>query len=284
MAKPKTPPRPKASPKKVLLASASRPTNLAVLGSGTVGTAALVAAGLPVVGLAVLALGGLAYGAMIAFDFKNERFVRKAHGIVDDPAADVGPLDAPLVPTILPNSLEARDLRALYEQVLASHEQLRGQLVASPDFVKDGLGDAFQRASELVGEAGRVAMRGNVLVRYLAGENAKSIADEIAALDDKARRATDTQARAAWEQAAAGKRRHAALYSAIEGLYDRVRAQLVAIDGSFDEVRARVVKLDAADTAEAVAMGHTIVEQVDQLVADAHELDVAVEQTLQEYA
>jgi hypothetical protein len=75
-----------------------------------------------------------------------------------------------------------------------------------------------------------------------------------------------------------------ATHHQIEGLYDRVRAQLAAIESSTDGMYAKIVKLQATDVEEAVVVNQSISAQLDTLSSDLHILESAVEETLQEMA
>ncbi len=272
--------RPKADVKKLVVASVSRPGNLGVLGVGTLGSVGLIAAGLPIVGAAVLGLGALAYGALVGYDLFNPRFIKKVYGLED--AGDRPALPAPGERTVEPKAIEAPDLRDVYEAILANAATIRTAIDGSPDMLVASLQDTYRRCEVLVTEAGHIGVRGNRLYRYLTAIKPVAIEREAKELEDQADRARDAKAAATYRQAAESKRQQHATHQQMDGLYDRIRAQLSAIETVLDGIHAKVIKLNATDIEETASVTASISDHIDALSTDIQVLEATVDETLEE--
>lgn len=271
--------RPRADVRKLAIASAASPVNLGVLGAGTLGTLGLVLAGHPILGVAVLGLGALAYGALIGMDMFSDKFIRKVYNLPDPGASELSGRIAIEVP---PPDIEPLELRGLYVAVLTNYEEVRETVSNGGDMLQNSLSDTLERCAELVREAGRVAKRGNSLSRYKSRVRPGEIQGEIDRLEAQARSTTDEKAAETFLQAANAKRRQLDTYMQIEGLYDRIKAQLSVIETSLDGVQAKVVKLNATDIEEAATVGASISQNLDALTDDMHVLESTVDETMKE--
>jgi hypothetical protein len=144
--------------------------------------------------------------------------------------------------------------------------------------------ESLERCGQLVNEAGRTAVKGNALRGYLEIQTAQAIEAEAEALEQSAAQAKDEKAAESYQKAAAASREQLATYRQIEGLYDRVKAQLAAIETSTDGVYAKIVKLQATDLQEAILVNQSISAHLDALSSDMHILESVVEETIQEIA
>ncbi|HWN70734.1 MAG TPA: hypothetical protein VNM90_24000 [Haliangium sp.] len=271
---------PAVEARKVAIASASSPVNLGVLGGGTLGTVALVLSGHPMLGIMVLALGVLAYGALVGLDMFNPKFIRQVY--------EQGDLDAALragdafTPEILPDEIEPDELRATYQAILGSYTQVHDAVGAGGGILQRSLIEANERCAFLVREAGQMARRGNALHRYLARERPRAIEADAERLEGQARSTRDQAAAQSFRQAAQAKRQQLETYLQIEGLYDRIKAQLSVIQTSLDGVHARVVKLNATDPEKAATLGASLSEHLGALQTDMQVLETTVDETIKE--
>jgi hypothetical protein len=267
--------------RKVAVASASSPVNLGVLGGGTLGTVALVLAGHPMLGIMVLALGVLAYGALVGLDMFNPKFIRQAYE-QSDPDAALRAASAAVMPEIMPGDIEPDELRATYQAILSSHVQVHDAVGAGGGILQRSLTEAQERCVYLVREAGQMARRGNALHRYLTRERPRSIEAEAERLAAQARSTRDQAAAQSFHQAAQAKRQQLETYLQIEGLYDRIKAQLSVIQTSLDGVHARVVKLNATDPEKAATVGASLSDHLGALQTDMQVLETTVDETIKE--
>jgi hypothetical protein len=273
--------RPRAEIRKVAIASAASPVNLGVLGAGILGTLGLVAAGHATLGVLVLGLGAAAYGALIGLDLFSDKFISKVYDL-PDPDAEAGADSAP-VPQVSPNEIHPEEIRGLYKAVLDNHAEVRETVQVGGEMLRESLRETLDRCGELVREAGRVAQRGNALHAYLRREDPRTIAAEADRLERQARDTRDDKAALSFQKAAAAKRQQHATYEQIEGLYDRIKAQLAVIETSLDGVQAKVIKLNATDIEEAATVGASISQHLDALSTDMQVLESTVSETLEEF-
>lgn len=270
---------PSVDPRTVAIASASSPINLAVLGAGTLGAVGLVLAAHPMLGIMVLALGVLAYGALVGLDMFNPAFIRRVHSQIGAGShADT----AGLVAEILPGEIEPEELRATYQAILASCGQVHDAVGAGDGVLQRSLTEAHERCAYLVREAGQMARRGNALHRYLARERPRAIEAEAVRLEGQAQSTRDQAAAQSFRQAAQARRLQVETYLQIEGLYDRIKAQLSVIQTALDGIHARVVKINATDPEKAATLGASLSDHLGALQTDMQVLETAVDETMKE--
>lgn len=277
--------RPHVDIRRLLVASAASPVNLAVLGVGVAVALVLAVAGVGGgvgAGAAVLSLAVLAYGAMIGLDLMSPRFVGKVAGEIEPGrfrVDDVPRHEEPPVPAV---AVRPPELQSIYKMILDNYQRTRQAYNESSPMLRDSLGDSLARCAQLVQEAGRTALKGNTLKAYLDTQTPQSIQAEVQALETSAAHASDKKAAESYQKAAASAREQLTTYQQIVGLYDRVRAQLAAIETSTDGVYAKIVKLQATDVEQAVLVNQSISAHLDALSVDIHSLESAVEETMQE--
>ena len=264
--------------RRLVIASASSPLNLAVGGTGVAAAVVLGAAGVggAVLGGAVLGLGVLAYGSMIALDLMSPRFVQRQ--LERERVAELPELE----PSVAIKQISTPDLRNIYQAILIGYEKARRAFEASSPTLAQYLEGSLTRCAELVEEAGRIAIKGDALCEYLNSERAERIEGEARALDESATRASDAKAAENYRKAADAARDKLATHRQIEGLYDRIRAQLAAIATSTDGTHAKIVKLQATDLEDAASVNQSISENLDTLSSEMRVLEGAVEETLAE--
>jgi hypothetical protein len=279
------PERPEVDVKKLALASAAGPVNLGVLGAAVVAAIALAAAGVgggAGLGVAVLSLGVLAYSALIVLDLMNPRFVARAAAQIDPTRYRIEDSAAEVKPEVQLDAIRPPELRSIYQMIIDNYRRTCEAFEASSDMLHSSLQDSVKRCGQLVQEAGRTAVKGNTLRAYLESQTANDIEAEARALEANAARSTDKKAAETYHKAAATAREQLSTYRQIEGLYDRVKAQLAAIETSTDGVYAKIVKLQATDIEEAVMVNQSITAHLDALSGDMRALESAVEETMQE--
>lgn len=295
---------PGVDPSAVAIASAVRAINLGVLGAGTLGAVGLALAGDPMLGVMVLALGVLAYGALIGLDMFNPAFIRQvserggtgtradgAPGIAPEAAPENGsnirPQTAPengsrIAPAIGPDAIEPEDLRATYQAILASYAHVRDAVAAGGDVLRRSVTEALERCAHLVREAGQMARRGNALHRYLGRARPRSLEADAERLESQARATRDQAAAESFRQAAQARRQQIETYLQIEGLYDRIQAQLSVIQTAIDGVHAGVVKVSATDPEQAATVGASLSDHLGGLQTDMQILETTVDETIKE--
>jgi hypothetical protein len=249
-------------------AALTRRRNLALVGG--VFTLVLVAAilGSPLVASLLLGIGMTSYATLCARDAGSREFARLVHG----------PLGPPLQPEVAAEEIETEDLRHAYLAILAAHEELRVSLTDCAS-VLDALRDLYERCTDMVQAAGRMARGGNALSLYLAAQN-PSLPIVAARLDGLGAATKDEDAARAYRHAAAVSRQHAELNGEIAGMYDRTKGRLAAALAFLGVARALVVKLRAIDSEAALAEGESITESVAELRGELELLRASLETAL----
>jgi hypothetical protein len=250
----------------LLRAAMVRRGRLAVLGGILVAVIGAGAAGLPTLAGCVLGLGAVSYSAMVLRDVFRPDLARLVYG----------PLGPPLRPEVKPSELGPQEVHAAYVDILRAHEDIRSTLVRSEGIIEP-LRDAYDRLSELVQAAGRVARRGNALQSYLRKYCPQGLESEAAQLDLRMGETGDEQAARAFREAARARRQQLDIYRQIEGLYDRVKARLALVASFLGAVGALVVKLHVLDMEQVEAAGSSISDHLDLLRSDLELLESSLE-------
>jgi hypothetical protein len=263
--------------KKAMLASSTSKLHLGVVGAGV--GAALLASGLDFGGQLLpaltLGLGLLAYAALVALDLTNPDFIRRANSRVrvEDEEARAR-LD--------PKQLRDAEVREVYQAILAGTEKCRALHSATNASLRDNLADGLRRSEDLAVVAGRAAVRSNAIRRHLDAESPDSLEKELQRLRALADRTKDAAARASFLQAADSKVKELETYHQLQGLRDRIYAQLKVIEASLDALAAKLVKLEASDVAEAISINDSITENVQTMTTDVQILESSYDETMQE--
>lgn len=265
--------------RKVLFWSVSRARNVSVLGAGATAMSVLLAAGFPTVSIVVLVLSALCYSALIGTDLMLPEHTAKQLKAHLAEQGDVRALLASPLELIVPvESVEPRELRHLYAEIIFRHDQIRQSLDQCSPMLRETLADSYCRCGDLVQQAGVIAQRGRMLHHYLSRESRESLKEARRRLVEKAARAEDPEAARAYTQAADGKRQQLDTYLQIDAMYDRVQAQLSVISAVLDRIHASVIKLHANDLEEDATAALSMSEQLSTISNDLQALEVSVEE------
>ncbi len=263
--------------RKALVASATSKLHLAVAGAGVLG--AVLAGALDLGGQMLpsitLGLGLLAYAAMLALDVSNPDFIRRANSRlrVDDADADA---------YLNPKSLRDAEIREVYSSILTALENCHRVYASTGQSLRSSLEDGLRRSEQLVVVAGRAAKRSDAIWRHLDADTPASLDTELKRLRSLAERTGDETARKGFLQAADAKAKELETYGQLQGLRDRIHAQLKLIETSLDGLAAKLVKLEATDLAEAISINDSISEHVQTMTSDVEILESTFEETMQE--
>lgn len=264
--------------RKALLASATRKLHLGV-GGVAVGLAlgaSVAELGGQVLPAITLGLGLLAYGAMVALDVTNPAFIRQANSRVR--VAEQKALQA-----LDPNTLRDPEMREAYKSILVAFTNCRHVYESAGEGLRSNLEDGLRRSEELVTVAGRAARRSDAIHRHLTADSPSGLSTELARLQILAEQTQDETARRGFLQAADAKAKELETYRQLQGLRDRIHAQLELIGTSLDGLSAKLVKLDATDVSEAISINESIAEHVQTMTSDVELLESTFEETFQEY-
>jgi len=261
--------------RRALLTSATRRLHLGVVFAGLALALVASAAGLgELLPSITLGLAVLAYGALVALDVTNPDYVRRASRLrVDDFDAEAW---------LNPRTLADPEIRQAYASILAALESCRRKYESSGEGLRASLEDGLRRSEQLVKVAGRAAKRSDAIRQHLDGDSEASLSAELERLRASSRRTADEDARRGYLQAADAKSKELETYRQLQGLRDRIHAQLQLIETSLDGLAAKLVKLDATDVAEAVSINDSITDHVKTMTTDVEILESSFEETFQE--
>ncbi|MCA9673557.1 MAG: hypothetical protein H6709_00980 [Kofleriaceae bacterium] len=250
-------------------AACVHPHTVITLGVLTATGCGLVAAGAPVTSLGVV-VAGLVY-ATAAVRRRVRRSLRRERAR--------GPYARPLTPSIQPEQLDAVELRTLYAAVLAIHEELRLSLVDDRR-LRDHLRGIYERCTETVLAAGRMARLDNPLHRYLRDHPRGDLEARIARVDDRAAAAVDDAAVRAYARTGAACARELITHRALAELRDRIRARLELVQASLGAIVATVIKLRVLDLAQLEPSGESLADQLQLLGDETAVLEATLEDGL----
>ncbi len=263
--------------RKALLVSATRKLHLGVAGAGVAVAlgASVMDWGGSTLAAVTLGLGLLAYAAMVALDVTNPDFIRRANSRtrVDDEDAEAW---------LNPKTLRDAEIREVYTSILAAMQNCRRVYGSTGPSLRDSLEDGLRRSEQLVLVAGRAAKRSDAIRRHLDGDTPGSLKGELKRLRSLAEETGDDAARKGFLQAAEAKEKELETYRQLQGLRDRIHAQLRLIETSLDGLSAKLVKLEATDLAEAISINDSISEHVQTMTSDVEILESTFEETMQE--
>jgi len=271
---------PRATAGQLVITAATRPINLGLAGVGVAAGLALLVTGMGAVpGIALLALSLVTWVGLTAWDTLFNPRLREeviARAAASSPPKEETTAEVPLGDGTPP------ELRRAYEQVQRASQQIRQAMDGTGDLLQDHLVETWGHCTQLVDQAGKIAQRGNRLYAYLRSVNPNAVRQEIQDLQNRARRTRDEGAAAAYREAAQARQQQVEAWQQIEGLYERVKAEMVALQSRLDEVHARVIRLDASDLDGAVQAGQTMSSQLKSLNEEVTVLERAVAATLKE--
>jgi hypothetical protein len=187
-----------------------------------------------------------------------------------------GPLALPLAPEVDPAEVASTTLRATYEDILRLHEDIRCALLAA-ERMQASLRTVFDRCSEVVRVAGRLARLANPLQHYLELHPTTHVERELDRLAGTADGAADPLAQGVYQTAVAARGRQLGTLIEIQNLRDRIAARLELISASLESVSALVIKLQVLDLEQVDLVGETISEHLSTLGDELAVLETTIE-------
>jgi len=263
--------------KRALWASATQKLHLGVLvlGVGLYAATQAFELGGQVLPSLTLLLGALAYAALVALDVSDPEFIRK-HGErlrVESEAA---------LPALEAAALLDPGIREQFKRILLAFQRCRVIYESSGEGLRASLDEGLVRSEKLVTVAGRAAKRGDAITRHLGSATPEGLTHDAARLRALSERTADQTARDGFLQAAAAKEKELETYRQLEGLRDRIHAQLTLIEASLDGFSAKLVKLEASDLTEALSVNESLEENLRTMTSDVELLESTYEETMQE--
>lgn len=268
--------------RQVLLAAATRMRNLGIMTLVGACTLLMLGLGMTWSSIGVFGFGTLLYGSLIGRDALNEKFVAQLYSICDYPEDGIEVISEepdPATPSL--RKLEG-DLRDAYWGVLIRRSQLQDRINTGPEILQASLPEANRICDTLVAQAQRLVARGQRLHEYLKSTQLAELSDKAAMVGLLSSASTDVVAAKIYRQVVRGKQRHIETHLEVEGLYDRVLAQLMLIETTLAGSIARLVKITAADDEETSLTASLITQQLEVLVSDVKFLEQSLDELSEE--
>ncbi len=210
-----------------------RPRSLAFAGTFAMTALALLALGqLGGAAIALLA-GSVGYGSFVLLEMADESRGQP------EPAP---PRRALAAFDVAPEEIEVPELRQRYGDILRLYARI-GIILQQAGPVADALKETFRSADHVVREAGRAAVSSGPVARYLRERSAVVTRAHAADLERRAASTRDQVACELYLQAAAAADEQARVIDQLEGLGDRIHADLEAIEAALAALEARVIQL-----------------------------------------
>ena len=226
--------------------------------------------------------GGIAaYGGLVLHDLFDPTLIRQVHGLRELPPQQCEVNEAalchPLEHQVAIDVVEPEDHRELFREIVAAHEGIRIRLATASATVRAALLATYGRCTEMARVAEPLVSRGHELREYLALHSPMVLEGEARSLENCAEESSDAKARLTFRAAAKAKQGHLATYREVQGLCDRIKAQLAVIKASLQSVEARLVKLAACD-ADIEQSASATLDELSQLVClDLGSLEYSVD-------
>jgi hypothetical protein len=147
--------------------------------------------------------------------------------------------------------------------ILAARRELERVLRETPAEVKSHLGVALGSVAELESRAARLVVRAEELARYLHSTDAEALRQQLGELEAQARRTSDDEARAHYENAQAARRDHLLALDDVSRARERIGANLARIGAALEGLPAKVVRLRALDAQAMDALSGNVNEELD---------------------
>ena len=268
--------------RQVVLAAATRMRNVSVLMLAGASALVMLALGMTWSGLGTLGFGTLLYGSLMGRDAVSQKFVGQLFSLSGDEEEDIDVISEepnPATPSM--EGLES-ELRNAYWGVLLRRSQLQERINTGPAILQASLPEANRICDALLTHAQRLIARGRRLRSYLKSTQLDDLSDSLSMVALQSAASTDLVASRIYRQVLNGRQRHIATHLEVEGLYDRVLAQLMLIETTLAGVIARLVKITAADDEETPLTASLITKQLEVLVTDVKFLEESLDEISQD--
>lgn len=243
-------------------AGVTAPRCMAGIAVAAILATALGIAGLPAAIPWVLAAGGFHFVGIVTRYALSPSYVRELHG----------EFGLALHPIVEPEEVEPEELRSSYLAILRTHEELRATL-HEHEPVSAELRSLYRSCGDAVQLAGRTAVLGGPLRRFLDGRARASIAEDIVRLDTLADDAADPEAREMLRRASASRRREAEIHADVDTMYARMKARLEVVSATLATAVAAGLHLCTLGVDRSVNAHDALIEHIDALDEDLRFLE-----------
>jgi hypothetical protein len=243
-------------------AGVTAPRSLSGVALAAVLAAACGIAGWPAVIPGLLAAGGFHFVGTVVRHALSPSYAQRIHGA----------FGLPLQLAVEPEEVEPDELRSSYLSILRTYEELRATL-NEHDPVSAELHSLYRSCGNAVQLAGRTALLGGPLRRYLDGRARATIAEDIMRLDASADDTGDREARAMFHRASAARRREAEIHVDVDAIYARMRARLEVVSATLATAAAASLHLCTLDVDRSINTRESLIDHIDALDEDLRFLE-----------
>jgi hypothetical protein len=219
-------------------------------------------------GLALASLGTLTYARLVCGDTINEDFLKT---VFDVGGKRVGGGEKEKDNTddvILRIDEYDVDLRNAYLSILLRRSQLEALLRDGPSVLQATMPQGSTICDELMRHARSLIRRGQRLRSYLRLIQLSDLSERACEAVLLKEATSDAVAERTYQQIVAAQQAHMETHIEVQGLYDRVLAQLALIETTLASVSAKIVKITATDDEESTSTAILVNEQLEVLISD----------------
>jgi hypothetical protein len=247
----------------------------------SIGALSLVILGLSLSGsaLGVLGFGTMLYACLVVRDAVSPKFLAQLMKFEDEPESETQALSEANGPLLL-DGLDEK-MRGAYRGVLRRRTQLRERLEACPRDLQASLPDGNAICATALAHAKRLVLRGQKLFAYLESTRISDLRQGVSLVTAQGESSNDFMAAKILQQVATARQQHLKTHLEVEGLYERVLAQLLLIETMLAGTVARIVKIMATDDEQSSMTVHLVSEELETLLSDVEILESSLDEVSQ---
>ncbi len=266
-----------ADVRSIVFASATRGRNLSVIGSVGVLAVVMLGLGLPWSALGVLGFGTMLYSCLVTRDAVSPKFLAQLLSSEEGPVVETGALSEASQARLLVDGLEER-MRVVYRGVLDRQTELQEQLSACPSGLQASLPKCDTICDTVLAHAERLVLRGQRLYTYLESTELSSLRQGFSLVNEQVQSSSDVTAAKILKQVATARQQHIETHVEVEGLYERVLAQLLLIETILAGTIARIVKVMATDDEQSSMTVELVTDELEILLSDVEILESSLDE------
>lgn len=271
--------------RRVFLAAMTRVRNLSVVAGMGATALVMMALGMSWSGLGVLGFGTMLYAGLVTRDAVSEKFLSQFLSLEEDEEqeSETEALSDCSQATLPLYGLD-ENMRVAYLGVLSRRAQLQEQISACPSALQASLSGSNETCATLLAHAKRLVSRGQRLHAYLEFTRLHDLLKSVPLLERQGESSKDRVAPKLYKQVITARQRHIDTHIEVEGLYDRVLAQLLLIETTLAGTIALLVKIIATDDEQSAMTAHYVTEELETLLSDVEIFESSLDEVSFQHA
>jgi hypothetical protein len=251
-----------------------------------IGTVALVMLGLgmPWSALGVLGFGSMLYACVVIRDAVSPKFLAQLlTSPEEEPKAETRALSEACQATLLHGDVDEK-MQVACRRVLSRCTQLQERLEACPSELRASLPEGSAICATVLAHAERLVLRGQRLYAYLESTRLSELRQGVSLVTEQGESSNDLMAAKILKQVATARQQHIKTHLEVEGLYERVLAQLLLIETTLAGTIARIVRIMATDDEQSSMTVHLVNEELETLLSDVEILESSLAEVSLQHA